>query len=66
MKDDTSGLPVICNETAQKNPLIHCYIGKEDAAGNRKAVSDERVRIENIRFFLSGNPNTSITNLSQE
>jgi hypothetical protein len=66
MKNDTSGPPVICNEADQNNPLIHCFVGKEDSLGNRKAISDERVRIENIHFFLSGTPTTSITNLSQE
>ncbi|NCP76636.1 hypothetical protein GW830_00615 [bacterium] len=66
MKDSVSG-PILCSETDQKDMKIHCYIGKEDISGNRKAVSDDRVRIENIRFFLSGNTGeSSVTNLSQE
>lgn len=45
--------PVLCAESEKNNPNIHCYIGKEDSTGTRKALSDDRVRIENIRFFLS-------------
>lgn len=63
---DRGSWPTICNEIEQKDPLIHCYIGKEDITGTRKAISDERVRIENIRFFLSGNTGESLTNLGQE
>lgn len=62
---DTLGGPVICTEADQKDPLLHCYIGKKQGT-NYKTVSDERVRIENIRFFLAGNTGESITNLSQE
>lgn len=45
---------------------MQCYMGMEDSTGKRKALSDDRVSVENIRFFISGNPTTSITNLSQE
>jgi hypothetical protein len=41
-------------------------MGIEDIFNTRKALSDNRVSVENIRFFISGNPNASITNLSQE
>ncbi len=41
-------------------------MGIEDIFNTRKALSDNRVSVENIRFFISGNPSTSITNLSQE
>lgn len=58
--------PTLCSPEDEKNLRIHCYIGKEDASGKRKAISDERVRIENARFFLSWDAGTSITNLSQE
>lgn len=65
MKDSLGG-PIMCTESDQKDPKIHCYIGKEDSASRRKAISDDRVRIESVRFFLSGNTGDSITNLSQE
>lgn len=65
MKDSLSG-PILCSEIDQKDPKIHCYIGKEDSLNQRKAISDDRVRIENLHFFLSGNTGESITNLSQE
>ena len=65
MREGFSG-PVLCNETDQKDLNIHCYMGKEDSAGRRTALSDDRVRIESVRFFLSGNTGDSITNLSQE
>lgn len=65
MKDSLSG-PIICTESDQKNPNIHCYIGKEDSLNQRKPISDDRVRIENIRFFLSGDTGESLTNFSQE
>ncbi|MDD5376853.1 MAG: type II secretion system protein [Candidatus Gracilibacteria bacterium] len=65
MKDSLNG-PILCNEEDQKDPKVHCYVGKEDSTGYRKAISDNRVRIDNIRFFLSGNTGDSITNLSQE
>lgn len=63
---NTLGGPIICNNTDQTNISTQCYMGMEDNIGNRKALSDGRVSIENIRFFISGNPSTSITNLSQE
>jgi len=66
MKDSISG-PILCSEMDQKDMKIHCYIGKENSSGIRKAISNESVRIENIRFFLSGNTGeSSVTNLSQE
>lgn len=66
MKDGPGGMPVLCSEADQRNLAVHCYIGKEDSMSHRKAISDDRVRIENIRFFLSGNIGDSLTNLSQE
>lgn len=65
MKDSLSG-PVACVEIDQQDPKVHCYMGKEDNTGHRKPISDERVRIENTRFFLSGDVSDSITNLSRE
>ncbi|MDD5197844.1 MAG: type II secretion system protein [Candidatus Gracilibacteria bacterium] len=65
MKDSLSG-PVLCTDADQKDPNIHCYIGKEDSLNRRKSISDDRVRIESVRFFLSGDTGESLTNLSQE
>lgn len=64
MKDAMSG-PILCSEIDQKDPNIHCYIGKTDGIDFKK-ISDDRVRIENLHFFLSGNAGESLTNLSQE
>lgn len=66
MTKNNLGTIVQCDTTDIKNPLIHCYIGKEDNLNQRKAISDDRVRIENLHFFLSGNTGESLTNLSQE
>ncbi len=66
MKADTLGSIVRCSDEDEKNPKIHCYIGKEDTVGNRKAISDKRVRIENIRFFISGDRGETITNQGVE
>lgn len=66
MRANTIGTIVQCSDEDEKNPQIHCYIGREDKNGNRKAISDKRVRIENARFFLSGNTGEDITNQGQE
>ncbi len=60
------GVIVQCTTVDQQNPLKHCYVGREDSSGNRKAISDARVRIENVRFFLSGDAGEGVTNQSQE
>lgn len=65
MKESLAG-PILCNETEQKDIKMQCYIGIEDINNTRKALSDDRVSVENIRFFISGNPGTNINNLSQE
>lgn len=66
MKEDVIGTIVRCSDEDEKNPRVHCYIGKEDIAGNRKAISDTRVRIENVRFFISGDTGEGITNQGSE
>lgn len=66
MKVTPIGTIVQCTEADEQDPGIHCYIGKEDRMGLRKAISDKRVRIENIRFFLSGNTGEGITNQEHE
>lgn len=58
--------PTICDEIDQKDPNIHCYLGKEDTLGKRIPISDDRVRMEDVRFFLSGDASQSVTNTSQE
>lgn len=65
MKNSMSG-PILCTESEKNNPNIHCYIWKEDSTGTRKALSDDRVNIENIRFFLSWETGSSISSLSEE
>ena len=65
IKDGIGGA-TICTEAEQKDLKIHCYMGKEDVSGNRKALSDDRVRIEHLHFFISGDTGTSLTNNSQE
>lgn len=66
MKDGLVGWPILCSEADQKDIKMQCYMGIEDIFNTRKALSDNRVSVENIRFFISGNPSTSITNLAQE
>jgi hypothetical protein len=60
------GWPILCAESDKNDSNTHCYIGKEDSFGVRKVLSDDRVHIDNIHFFLSGKTGQSITSLSEE
>ena len=65
MKENTTGTIEQCKDVDLQNPLTHCYIGRKSGS-TYKYLSDKRVRVENIRFFLSGNPSNTLTNESQE
>ncbi|MCK9272162.1 type II secretion system GspH family protein [Candidatus Gracilibacteria bacterium] len=51
----------ICDSSCLENGL-NCYLGVLD--GDR--ISDDRVEVKNLHFYISGNENNSITNIDNE
>jgi len=50
---ESFGSMVLCNDADAENPNIHCFLGMENAAGKRIALTDTSVRIDQLRFFIS-------------
>lgn len=64
MRDSSAG-PVGCNEADFVNIATHCYIGREQW-GVRTPLTSNSVRIDSVRFFISGTGKDVATNLSDE
>ncbi|MDD2565294.1 MAG: type II secretion system protein [Candidatus Gracilibacteria bacterium] len=56
------GVTGVCESSCVTSPEL-CYLGKKDS---NIELNDERVNIKNLNFFISGKPNSSITNIDKE
>jgi hypothetical protein len=64
-KSPLGGDPTICSPADQQDIAIHCYVGKKHGS-THKIISDERVQVKGIRFFISGTNNPTLPNQLQE
>jgi len=53
LKITPTGLLQICEETDFQNPEIKCAIGFEDASSQRRFITDERIRLKSLKFYIS-------------
>lgn len=65
MKETVAGL-VLCDAQDLSNISTPCFVGSENGSGIRTTITDARVKITSLRFFISGSEKQQTTNLGEE